>query len=160
MKAGKGKVTEIASTYGVTEQPQCALPVKVKEEQPLDKPYPMLGHTKALMQDIFASAQLFDTNPELSLVTCSKDNNEYTVLVSNQYWEPKEFTLRAKTGKITSIRELPTDCSEMNAIGYTPKVALNSRPGKNSGNRIAGQPKVMLHRDFRRIAYLRRTAAQ
>lgn len=138
MKAGKGKVTVIASPYGVSEQPQCALPVKVKEEQPLDKPYPMLGHTKALMQDIFASAQLFDTNPELSLVTCSKDNNEYTVLVSNQYWEPKEFTLRAKTGKITSIRELPTDCSEMNAIGYTPKVALNSRPGKNSGNRIAG----------------------
>lgn len=138
VSAGKGKVTVIASPYGVAEQPQCLLPVKVEEEKPLDKPYPMLNHTKALMQDIFASAQLFETNPELSLVTCSRENDEYTVLISNQNWESKNFTIRAKTGKIVSIRELPTDCSEMNAIGYTPKVALNVRPGKNTAHTIAG----------------------
>ena len=53
LNAGKGKVTVLASPYGVTEQPQCELPVKVMEEKPLDKPYPILNHTKALMEDIF-----------------------------------------------------------------------------------------------------------
>ena len=44
LNTGKGKITVIASPYGVTEQPQCELPVKVKEEMPLDKPYPILNH--------------------------------------------------------------------------------------------------------------------
>ena len=65
LNAGKGKITVIASPYGVTEQPQCELPVKVKEEMPLDKPYPILNHVKVLMGDIFSSVQLFETNPEL-----------------------------------------------------------------------------------------------
>ena len=94
LNAGKGKITVIASPYGVTEQPQCELPVKVKEEMPLDKPYPILNHVKALMGDIFSSVQLFETNPELSLVTCSRGNGEYTVLISNEHWTPKEFSIR------------------------------------------------------------------
>ena len=132
------EITVIASPYGVTEQPQCELPVKVKEEMPLDKPYPILNHVKALMGDIFSSVQLFETNPELSLVTCSRGNGEYTVLISNEHWTPKEFSIRTKTGKIVSIKELPTDCSEMKAVGYTPKVAVNTSFGKNTSNTIAG----------------------
>jgi hypothetical protein len=136
--AGKGKITVIASPYGVVEEPQCELPVKVKEEVPLDKPYPILNHVKALMNDIFSSVQLFETNPELSLVTCSRGNNEYTVLISNGDWTPKEFSIRTKTGKIASITELPTDYSEMKAVGYTPKVKVNTSFGKNTANTIAG----------------------
>ena len=135
---GKGKVTVMASLYAVTEQTQCPLPVKVEEEKPLDKPYPILHHTKALMQNIFSSVQLFETNPELSLVTCCRDRDEYTVLVSNESWEPKKIVLKAKTGKIVSMRELPTDCTEMKAVGYTPKVMLNIPLGKNRSNQIAG----------------------
>ena len=138
MNAGKGKVTVIASPYGVQEKPQCVLPVKVMEEKPLDKPYPMLDHTKALMRDIFASVQLFETNPELSLVTCSRGGGEYTVLVSNGSWMAKDFSIRAKAGKIVSIRELPTDCSEMKAVGYAPKVIPQASSGKNTPHTIAG----------------------
>ena len=101
-------MTVLASPYGVTEQPQCELPVKVMEEKPLDKPYPILNHTKALMEDIFTSVQLFETNPELSLVTCTRGNGEYTVLISNESWEPKEFSIGTKAGKIVYIKELPT----------------------------------------------------
>lgn len=138
LNAGKGKVTVIASLYGVMEKPQCALPVKVAEEKPLDKPYPLLDHVKALLGDIFSSVQLFETNPGLSLVTCYRGNGEYTVLISNEQWEPQDFSIRSKTGKIVSIKELPTDCSEMQALGYTPKVALNASVGKNTSNTIAG----------------------
>ena len=138
LNAGKGKVTVLASPYGVTEQPQCELPVKVMEEKPLDKPYPILNHTKALMEDIFTSVQLFETNPELSLVTCTRGNGEYTVLISNESWEPKEFSIGTKAGKIVYIKELPTDCSEMQAVGYAPKVMLNTSFGKNTAHTIAG----------------------
>lgn len=137
LNAGKGKITVIASPYAIAEQPQCELPVKVKEENPLNKPYPILKHTEALMRDIFASAQLFETNPELSLITCSKGNNEYTVSVSNESWTPKDFSITAKAGKIISIKELPTDCSEIKAVGYTPKV-VTTPVGKNTSGTIVG----------------------
>lgn len=144
LNSGKGKITVIASPYAVTDIPQCELPVKVKEEYPLDKPYPMLKHAEALMQDIFASVQLFETNPELSLITCSKGNGEYTVLISNEYWTPKEFSIAAKTGKIASIKELLTDCSEIKALGYAPKVVTASA-GKNTSKTIAGGNSRIFH---------------
>lgn len=137
LHAGKGKLTVLASPYAVTDAPQCGLPVKVKEEAPLDKPYPILKHVEALMQDLFSSAQLFGTNPELSLITCSRGSGEYTVLVSNESWEPKDFSIEAKTGQIVSIEELPTDCSELKAVGYTPKVVA-IQPGRNASETIAG----------------------
>ncbi|MEG1543754.1 MAG: hypothetical protein RR382_04410 [Tannerellaceae bacterium] len=138
LNAGKGKITVIASPFAVTDAPQCALPVKVSEEKPLDKPYPMLNHTQALLSTIFSSVQLFEANPELSLVTCSKGNGAYTVLISNEQWTPKTFEIRAKTGTIASIKELPTDCSEMKAIGYAPKVTNVKLVGQNTANKIAG----------------------
>lgn len=135
---GKGKVTVLASPYGVTDRPQCELPVKVREEQPLGKPYPLLRHAQALMKDIFASVRLFETNPELSIVYGYRGNGEYTVAVSNGHWEPKDFSIRPATGKIVSLEELPTDCSEMKATGYTPKVMLGTPVGKNRSHTIAG----------------------
>lgn len=138
MVAGKGKITVIASPFGIAETPQCELPAVVKEETPLAKPYPILKHTKALMEDIFASTQLFDANPELSMVTCCRGGGEYTVLLSNQSWSPKEFTIRSKAGKIQSIKELPTDCSEIKAVGFTPKIAIKASLGKNTSKTIAG----------------------
>lgn len=137
LKSGSGKITVIASPYGITDNPQCALPVKVEEEKPLDKPYPLLNHVKTLLEDIFASVEIFETNPALSLVTCIRKENEYTILLSNDGWEEQSFDIRTKTGKIVSIKELPTDYSEMKAIGFTPKV-VTGPVGRNSANTIAG----------------------
>lgn len=135
---GKGKVTVMASPFGVMEIPQCALPIKVEEEKELGKPYPLLKHVSALLDDIFSSLELFDTNPELSLVTCSRSNKEYTVLVSNNQWKEIQFHIQSKSGKINSIKELPIDCFEKKSIGYTPKVVKNRKLGKNTSKTIAG----------------------
>ena len=137
MNYGKGKVTVFASPFGLPDDPQCPLPVKVAEEKPLDKPYPMLNHVKMLMRDIFASQKIFDVNPELSMVTCVKSKNEYTVFISNDCWTPKNFSIRAATGKIASIQELPVNASEMNAVGYKPKT-VTADAGKNKAGTIAG----------------------
>lgn len=134
---GKGRLTVIASPYCVPEQVQCALPVKVEEDKPLPTPYPMLHHVQALMEDLFGSLEIFDTDPSLSLVTCVKSKDEYTVLVTNNDWEPRPFSIKAKQGEIESIRELAINQDEMKALGYTPKVVTTS-PGKNSSDMIAG----------------------
>lgn len=134
---GKGLMTVMASPYGIGETPQCELPVKIKEDAPLSTPYPMLDHVRTLMQDLLSSLELFETNPDLSLVTCVKSNDEYTVLITNSDWKPCEFSIKAKRGIISSIKELTINQDEMSAIGYTPKVVETSA-GRNSKNMIAG----------------------
>lgn len=134
---GKGRVTVIASPYAVPEQAQCALPVKVEEDKPLPTPYPMLRHVQAYMEDVFAGLELFDTDPQLSLVTCMQGQNDYTVLVTNSSWEPRRFNIQAKQGKIASIQELSINQDELKALGYTPKV-VTTASGRNAGDLIAG----------------------
>lgn len=134
---GKGKVTVIASPYCVPEKAQCPLPVKVEEDKPLPTPYPMLHHVQALMEDLFAGVELFDTDPALSLVTCIQNKNDYTVLVTNSSWEPLKFDIRAKQGAIVSVKELQINQDELKAVGYTPKVVTNSF-GRNRTGMIAG----------------------
>ena len=91
VSCGDGIITAIASPYGLGDKVQCALPVKVKEDSPLPTPYPMLNHVQALLKDIFASLKLFDTDSSLSLVTCRKTDEEYTVLVTNSSWKPVDL---------------------------------------------------------------------
>lgn len=134
---GKGKVTVISSLYGVTETPQTALPVKVHEEKALEKPFPLLNHVSELLGNLFASQKLFSTNEKLSMVTCYRGGNEYTVLVSNELWTEQPFEIKSEAGTITSITELPIDCSQQKEVGYTPEV-VKENIGKNTKNKIAG----------------------
>lgn len=134
---GRGTVTVIASPFAVPEHPQCALPVRVREDSPLDKPYPMLKHVQAYMEDLFAGFTLFETNPALSMVTCVKDKDEYSVLITNSGWEAQPFSIRSKIGEIASVEEMKINRDEMKAVGYTPKVVTAS-PGKDTPSRIAG----------------------
>lgn len=135
--SGKGKLTVIASPYAQSEAVKCALPVFVQEEKPLGKPYPILNHVRVLLEDIFVSQQLFETNPALSMVTTVKNPREYHVLLTNSSWEPVSFAIQARVGKIASIRELPISEKEMKALGYTPKV-VTCKNGVNTEGQIAG----------------------
>lgn len=135
--SGAGKLTVIASPFGLCEEPQCTLPVKVEEEKPLAKPYPLLEHTRRLIAGIAASARIFSTNPELSLVTCVRNENDFTVLIANNGWQSRPFEIRAEQGRIEWIKELPIDCDERKAVGYTPKT-VTIPSGKNTATTIAG----------------------
>lgn len=134
---GKGVITVIASPFAVSEHPQCTLPVRIEEDKPLDKPYPMLKHVQAYMENLFSDYTLFETNPDLSLVTCVKNKNEYSVLVTNSSWEARPFNISSKIGEIESIKEMKINQDEIKAIGYTPKFT-ETDPGKNTSSQIAG----------------------
>jgi hypothetical protein len=142
LQSGKGQITVIASPFGLTETPQSKLPVKVNEEMPLDKPYPILQHVKILLQDVLSSAQLFEVTRGLSFVTCAKSPTEFNVLVSNPKWTGQDFTIAAKSGAITSMQELKINASEMTAVGYTPKVITEKVKPNNNGNIAGGSVRI------------------
>lgn len=136
-KAGKGKVTVVASPFAMPDAPADILPIKVKEETPLAKPFPMLNHVKMLLADIFQSVQLFEVGKDLNFITCVRNKDEYTILLSNDNWSQRDFNITSKIGKIVSITELKMDVAEMKEIGYTPKT-VKEAVGKNSTKAVAG----------------------
>ena len=133
----KGNIAVIASPFGVAESPQCKLPVVIQVEKNLDKPYPMLQHVEAYMKDVLASYALFETNPDFSLVTCVKSKDNYSVLVTNNGWEPRPLEIKSKIGDIVSIKEMKIDQSEINKIGYAPEI-VKADWGKNTSRQIVG----------------------
>jgi hypothetical protein len=134
---GKGKLTVFAAVFGIPSKPVTTIPIKSEIDKELETPYPLLNHVKAICSDIFAGTQIFQTNPELSLIICRKDHGEYTLAMSNNSWVEKPFTLVSNGGKIETIRELPIDCEEKKAIGYLPKNVKNST-GENTKGTISG----------------------
>ena len=137
LNVDKGNITVIASPFGVADNPQCKLPVVINVNQPLDKPYPMLNHVQAYMKDVFENYALFETDPHFSLVTCVKEKDNYSVLVTNNSWESRPLEIKSKIGEIVSIKEMKIGQSEINQIGYAPE-SVKTDYGKNTTRLIVG----------------------
>ena len=132
---GLGTIIVFASSFGTSSAAQ-DLP-----ESQIDKnfstPFPLLGHVRHILGNIISATKIFNTNDELSLITCSKSKEEYTVAVCNNSWQEKPFAITSTSGKILSVTEMPLDCRERKAVGFAPKEVLGNS-GKNSGKTIAG----------------------
>ena len=133
--SGSGKITVFATPFGLSSNP-LDLP-KSSVDAPLKTPFPLLNHVKAVLGDIFAGTEIFNTGNDLSEITCRKGPGEFTVAITNNSWLEKPFQITAKAGKILNMTELPLDCSEQKAIGFQPKSVV-SKAGKNTGKTIAG----------------------
>ena len=133
--SGIGKVTVFASPFGMSSKP-LDLP-KSSIDAPLKTPFPLLNHVSFILGYIFSRSEIFHTSEDLSLITDKKSNGEYTVAVCNNSWLEKPFQINSKAGKIIKMAELPIDCAEQKAIGFTPKSVVNNT-GKNTAKTIAG----------------------
>ena len=132
---GQGKITVFATPFGVNTEAS-SIP-KSEVDAPLNTPFPLLNHVRQVLGDLFHQTEIFEADAGLSLITCCKSKGEYTVAVSNNSWTEKPMQISSTIGKITSITELPIDCSEQKAIGFLPlNVAKNT--GRNSAKTIAG----------------------
>jgi len=135
--AGKGSLVAVAAAFGLG-----AAPRKDKLEsgvdRPLDKPYALLKHVRALLDDEFRAQALFDAGEGLSLVTCRKAPGEYTLCVSNNALQPRPFTITSRCGAIESVTELPLDQSDKGAQGYLPEGTEPASVGSSSATVIAG----------------------
>lgn len=133
--SGLGKVTVFASPFGMSSK-SLDIPKSVVDA-PLKTPFPLLNHMRNILGDIFSGNKIFETNEDLSLITCIKSKGEYTVAICNNSWTEKPFKITSKAGRITKIAELPLDCTEQKAIGFVPKSVVN-HTGKNTVKTIAG----------------------
>ena len=134
---GKGSLTLLASAYGLNKNSRTKGTVRANIDEPIAEPFVLANHVKAILSDEMAKTAIFTTNPGLSLITCRKGKNEYTLAITNNSWEEKPFTIQSLCGKIQAIKELKTDVSERKAVGFLSE-NLKANTGKNSASVIAG----------------------
>lgn len=135
-KVGNGTITAICSPFGIADK-ALVDHVKVQTDAPLPNPYPLLAHVKAYLQSQFALQALFTAGDSLSVVTCVKSANEFTLLVSNSNWHEQPLHITSNCGKITSIKEIPIPGDETHDMGYTPRT-VKTDLGRNTKTSIQG----------------------
>jgi hypothetical protein len=133
--AGSGKMTVFASLFGIGCDPGPFVESQIDKR--FDSPYPLLKHVSRVMDQIFSATEIFTAGEGLSLITCSKNRNDYTVAISNNTWQEKSFALTSNFGKIVSVEELPMDRGERKAVGFVPE-GVTGNFGRNSKKTIAG----------------------
>ena len=72
IERGAGKLTVIASPFGVSGEPAVKFPIGSKNDEPLANPYPLLKHVRHVLDGVFRAQRLFEAGNGLSLITCRK----------------------------------------------------------------------------------------
>jgi len=135
---GKGSVIIFASPFGVPVEPLTKAPVVSENDKPLPKPYPLLKHVRAVLDEVFRSQMLFEVSEKLSLIVCRRKPGKYTLGICNNSLCAQAFKIVSHCGSIESIRELPLDQSEKEAIGYLPESFETADIGISNEGTIAG----------------------
>ncbi|MBX7258864.1 MAG: sugar phosphate isomerase/epimerase [Candidatus Hydrogenedentes bacterium] len=135
---GKGKITVVASPFGVPEASAVSGEIANPIDQPLLKPFPMLRHVRAVVDSAFREHVLFDAGPDVSLIVCRKAAGDYTLGICNNVLEERPFTITSHCGAIQSIEEQPLDQSEKGAPGYLPFGSEGTTLGASGEATVAG----------------------
>ncbi len=135
---GKGRVTVLASEFGVPEKSVLSTLAACANDTPLPKPFPLLKHVRAIADAALREQTLFDAGDGLGLIVCRKAPCEYTLGVFNNGLSPKAFKIASHCGPIESVVELALDQSEKGAIGYLPEGSENAQLGDSGEAEIAG----------------------
>jgi len=136
--SGKGKLIVLSSLFGISTEPAIQLPVISEVDRPLPKPYPILNHAREILDRIFQSQMLFETEKELSWVACRKSPGEYTLGIFNNSLHELPLNIISHCGSIKSIQELNFAQSEKQAVGYLPGGFDGAKIGISGANTIAG----------------------
>jgi hypothetical protein len=135
---GKGKVTVLASPFGVGVDSAVHDKIASVVDRPLPKPFPLLKHVAALLDRVFRTQILFDAGRDLHVIACRKDRGLYTVGVFNNTFRPLPFSIVSRCGPIQSIQEILLDTSERGAPGHLPPGIDAAAIGANGPQTIAG----------------------
>jgi hypothetical protein len=136
--AGKGKITVLASPFGVGTERATKGKIANPTDGPLAKPFPLLKHVAALLDQAFRRQTRFEAGPDLQVIACRKDRGVYTVGVLNNAYHGLPFSIVSHCGPIESIREMPVDTSERGAPGQLPPGIAFATIGVNGPAIIAG----------------------
>ena len=137
IRADKGKVTIMASPFGITEK-TVAPYIKSEIDQSFPNPFPLLKHVYKIFDEVFSSQKLFEVGHGLSYIINRKEPGSYNMLICNNSWEQKEFKIESEIGTIKDIREIKLKNQEQKEVGYLPHGLEHLKVGKNSKAFIAG----------------------
>ena len=137
--SGKGKITVLACPFGVGLDPATRETISSVVDRPLPKPFPLLKHVAALLDQALRAQILFEAGRDLHVIACRKKPGLYTVGVFNNTLRPLPLRLVARCGPIQSTREIPLDSSERGAAGHLPPGIDPATVGANSPETIAGR---------------------
>lgn len=135
-QTGAGQVTVLPGN-GLAERVAGPMP-KAGEDQHLVSPRPLSAASREILGRVFKSQRLFEVDPRLGLVTCRKQAGEYTLGILNNSWGELPLQITSLCGPVESIRELPLDTAERQAVGFTPPGLEKAALGANTATTIAG----------------------
>lgn len=147
--ANGGKVTVIASDWGVAEKPIVSTHVRYSVETPYFNPYPLTDEARRTLDAAFRDEALFTTESDgqangLSVVTCRRAKGDYTLCIANNTWEEQPLRLTSHVGRILSVEELPTSCRERAARGFAAETVTNLVIGADTPTTLAAGGVRML----------------
>ena len=136
--SGAGKLTVIASPFGVSGESTVKGPITSRVDEPLANPFPLLKHVRHVLDGAFRAQVLFEVGDGLSLIACRKKPGEYTLGICNNTLHEQPLKIISRCGVIESLDEMRLDDSEKSAIGYMPAGFEKANLGKSGKNTIAG----------------------
>lgn len=138
-KFGKGKVTVLATDFGVDGRENSGQPLHSEVDRPLPRPYVLRPEARETLDAIFRQQVLFDVGSRgLSVITCRQGPGVYTLGIANNTWAAQPFKITSLCGPIQSLEELPLDDSEVGAAGHLPENVADASLGRNTDSTIRG----------------------
>ncbi len=138
LAVGKGRITALASLFGISSELQVKEPITSHEDQPLPRPLPMLRHVRAVLDRLLRERMLFEVGDQLSLIICRREAGLYTLGIGNNSWTSRPLKIVSHCGTIESITESQLDRSERTVEGFTPPGLETAELGTNTDDAIAG----------------------
>ena len=136
---GKGKLTVLASGFGVDVKQSSGRSLRSEIDRPLPRPYELRTDARRILDTVFRQQALFDVGcRDLSFITCRQGPGVYLLGIANNTWRELPLKITSLCGSLESIRELPLDQSETEAVGYLPESVDGKLLGRNSADTIRG----------------------
>ncbi len=136
---GKGKLTILASDFGVDLGQSSGRSLRSEIDRPLARPYELRGEARRILDTVFRQQALFDVGcRDLSFITCRQGPGVYVLGIANNTWRELPLKITSLCGPLESVRELPLDQSEMEAVGYLPEGVDGKWLGRNTDGTIRG----------------------
>lgn len=107
-------------------------------DKDLGRPYELLTHVQALLDEVLTGMMPFSAGDDLGLVTTRVEDKHYRVCVYNTLRENRPFEITTTMGTIDRVEELSTGTALFDAPGWWPNGLAATGENLNDDTHIRG----------------------
>jgi hypothetical protein len=138
-QCGKGRLTVLAADFGIDIKQDAGRRFRSEIDKPLPRPCELRAEARRLLDGVFRQQALFEVGSrDLSVIMCRRGPGAYTLGIANNTWHELPLKITSLCGPLESIREVPLDRSEVEAVGYLPEGVTGESLGRNTDSTIRG----------------------